>query len=89
MKIFTPCGFHSAQHLVFFVTPNTWRQLTALALCVAAKSCGKSHVSLGEHRVPVDPWQEEGRVGGQAVERVDDMPASLFFILESNCVAAC
>lgn len=93
MKIFTPRGFHSAQHLVFFVCYTKHVEaLAALALRVAAKSRGKSHVplaSLGEQRVPVDPWQGEGRVRGQAAERVDDTPASPFFILESNWVAAC
>lgn len=69
MKIFTPRGFHSAQHLVFFVCYTKHVEaLAALALRVAAKSRGKSHVplaSLGEQRVPVDPWQGEGRVQGQ------------------------
>lgn len=94
MKIFSPCGFPSAQQLVFFVCYTKHGEaLAALALCVAAKSCGKGHVplaSLGEQHVPVDPWQEEEeRVQGQTAERVDDMPALPVFILESNCDAAC
>lgn len=44
---------------------------------------------LGGLSMLVDPWQEEGRVRGQAVERVNDMPASSFVILEDNCVATC
>lgn len=69
MKIFTPCGFPSAQQLVFFLCYiKHVEALAALALCVAAKSCGKSHVllaSLGEQCVLVDLWQEEGRVRQQ------------------------
>lgn len=58
----------------------------ALALRVAEKPSGKSHILAG---LAGDPWQEGGRVHGQVVERVDDRPASPVFILESNCVAAC
>lgn len=93
MKIFTPCGFPSAQQLVCFVhCIKHMEGLAVLVLYMTAKSCGKSHVplaSLEEQCVPVHPWQEEGRVQGHPAERVDDLPASPVFILGSNCVAAC
>lgn len=63
MERLTACGFPSAQQLVCFVCyPKHVEALAALALSGAAKSCGRSHVllaSLGEQRVPVDPWKEE------------------------------
>lgn len=47
IKLFIPCGFHSAQHLISFLCyTKCVEALAAVALCVSRKSSGKSRVPL-------------------------------------------
>lgn len=44
IKTLTPCGFHSAPHLLFFLGyAKCADPLAAIALCPLEKSIGKSH----------------------------------------------
>lgn len=72
MKRFTACGFPSAQQLVFLVCyPKHVEALAALALWVAAESCGRRHVLLASSGNNVCRWMpgRRRRVQGQTAQR--------------------